>query len=500
MSWTRREIIKGGLSVAALAGMGTSNAISAKHPPVSVEHRPSRPFFKERGYYITFMRGPLFTYETWKGILDGVKEDDGTHVILWMGGAFPSRRFPITWKYNAEHENVKHNFAGKLIDYGHSLGLKVMLCLTPYGYDGANQYAIEHPELKALNEWGCYTKASGLDAWGFNLNPYRPESKQFMLDYTREMLDFYPNADGILLESSDYAISYCRDCPETYYQKEFEFIRQISDELWARNPNAIIAVYPHYFNGADVPGMKVKGAKEKFDPRWTLFFTPHSAYLDPDLIGQAKSSFYWDPSPSFGQPALIRAAAQKAKQAGVTGYIPSFEPWSYVYSGPDMGHQYLVGTRAMPFCFGWLKPSETPMHEMLLRLDRLAYREFSRDPDLSMEKFRATLSLELFDGHATAELLDDLFFVEESFTMDRTWDMAPVLSSPDFLKSRIDLGEFGPERLREYRDRLKRIASIAHRYAQAIDRSTRELARTAEWITAQWKESPNGNILDLHLR
>ena len=460
----------------------------------------TRPYFNDRGYYIEFMRCPLFTLSTWEGILDGVKEDGGNLVILWMGGAFRSRKFPITWKYNAEHENVKRDFARTLIDYGHSIGLKVLLCLTPYGYDGTNQYPIEHPELKALNEAGHYTRASGLDAWGFNLNPYKAEAKEFMLAYTREMLDFYPNADGMLLESSDYAVSYCKDCPKSYYEKEFEFIREISDEIWARKPEATIAVYPHYFKGADVPGMNIKGAREKFDPRWTLFFTPHSAYLDPELIRQAKISLYWDPSPSFGQPALIQAAARKAKQAGVTGFVPDFAPWNYVYSGPDMGHQFLVGTRASPFCFGWLMPGETPMHELLLRLDRLAYKEFSRNPDLPMESFRDVVSQAFFGGKASSQLLDDLFFVDESFTIDRTWDMAPVLSSPAVVKGRIELGELGPERLREYGDRLKKIDEIATRSTGARDASTQELGRMAAWIVDQWKQSPDGGILDKHLR
>jgi len=499
MRWTRREWVKAGVA-GTLASAVSPKAMGAAARRDALLDETGGPCFAQRGYYITFMRGPLFTFETWKGILDGVKQDGGNMVILWMAGAFPSRKFPITWKYNAEHENVKYNFAGKLIDYGHSLNLKLLLGLTPYGYDGVNQFALEHPELKALNENGNYTKAFGLDAWGFNLNPYRPEAQGFMLDYTREMLDFYPNADGLLLESSDYAISYCKDCPKSYYEKEFEFVRQVSDELWARKPDATIVVYPHYFTGGEVPGMKEKAAKEKFDPRWSLFFTPHSAFLNEALMKHAKTTLYWDPSPSFGQANLIRAAAQTAKKAGATGYVPSFEPWNYVFTGPDMGHQFLVGQRASPFGFGWLKPGESPMNVLLLRLDRLAYREFSRDPDRTMAEFRVTVSSELFAGQATEEILDDLFFLEESFALDRVWDMQAVIPSPEYVKGRIELGEVGPERISEYRDRLKRIASIAQRYVTAANPSTRELGQTAEWIVTQWKQSPNRSILDDHLR
>ena len=34
---------------------------------------------------------------------------------------------------------------------------------------------------------------------------------------------------------------------------------------------------------------------------------------------------------------------------------------------------------------------------------------------------------------------------------------------------------------------------------QAI-RATRELAQTAEWITAHWNASPNRSVLEQHLR
>ena len=491
--WTRREVIKSGISAALLAATPTAGVSQQADPS-------SRPCFTERGYYITFMRSPLFSLETWKSILDAVRQDGGNLVILWMAGAFPSRKFPITWKYNAEHQNVKHNFAGALIDYGHSLGLKVLLGLTPFAYDGVNQYTLEHPELKAITQDGNYTAAFGLDAWGFNLNPYRPESQRFMLEYTREMLDFYPNADGLLLESSDYAISYCADCPETYYQKEFGFVRRISDELWAKKPDATIVVYPHYFTGNDVPGMKIRAAREKFDPRWSLFFTPHSTHLDPVLIKQARSSLYWCSSPTFGRPKLIQEAAKTAKAAGLTGFVPSLEPWNFTFTGPDMGEAFLIGQRSSPFGFAWLKPGQNPMNELLIRLDRMAYRDFSANPDLSMAVLKKHVAAELFPGGATEHLVEDLFFVEESFFLDRNWDSFAAIACPDYVKGKIELGRLGPARLEEYRSRRKRIALIAQRYQDAPEPAALQLAQTASWIIANWDKSPNRNILDEYLR
>ena len=502
MRWMRREVLKSGLAAAAATAGGRALASNLLPGDSSAPDQaaPQASPFTQRGYYITFMRAPLYTFETWKKIFDDIQQDGGNLVILWMAGSFRSKKFPITWQYNLEHNNIKHDFAGELIEYGHSLGMKVLLCLTPYGYDGTNQYALEHPELKAITADGNYTRMFGLGAWGFNLNPFRKEAETFMEEYTREMLAFYPNADGVLFESSDYAISACGSCPETYYQKEFQFVRRMSEEIWARKPDATVAVYPHYFSGTEVPGMKVKAEREYFDPRWTLFFTPHSAYLDPALVRQAKSSIYWDPSPTFGRPALIKAAAQKARAAGVTGFVPSFEPWNFRYSGPDQGATVLVGTRSTPFGFGWLQPGELPSRTLLMRLDRLAYREFSKNPKLPMERFSAIANQELFGGKASPALMDDLFFFEESFFLDRMWDSTCAIASPAYVRDRIERSELGPARLTEYRDRRRRIATIAERYKSASDPSTAELARNAAWVIERWQTSPDHVVVDNHLR
>src|SRR5262249_28500772 len=77
------------------------------------------------------------------------------------------------------------------------------------------------------------------------------------------------------------AICYCKDRGARFFDKEFAFVKQISEELWSKKPDAMIVVYPHYFSGTEVPGFGVKAAKQQFDPRWTLFFTPHSAHLEP---------------------------------------------------------------------------------------------------------------------------------------------------------------------------------------------------------------------------
>ncbi len=284
--------------------------------PAEDDRRDNSPF-AQRGYYITFMRMPTYDLADWRRIIDGIHDDGGNTLLLWVAGAFRSRKFPITWAYNQEHENVRKDFVRDLIDRAHARGIKVLLGFTPFGYDGVNQYSLEHPETRAIGQDGQPVGKAGIGCWGYNLCPSRPESQRFMREYVREMaFDFYPEADGLMIESSDYAICHCPNCGPGFFEKEFEFVKRISEEAWARKPGATIVVYPHYFSGAEVPGFGVKAAKQPFDSRWTLFFTPHSAHLDPALIRQAKSSLWWDDSPALRRPQDIKAGAWRARSCG----------------------------------------------------------------------------------------------------------------------------------------------------------------------------------------
>ena len=173
---------------------------------------------------------------------------------------------PITWKYNQDHANVRNDFVRDLIDHAHARGIKVLLGFTPFGYDGVNQYPLEHPETRAIGKDGKPVAMFGIGCWGYNLCPSRPESQRFMLDYAREMLAFYPDADGLMIESSDYAVCHCPDCGPRFFAREFEFVKQISEDVWARKPDATVVVYPHYFNGAEVPGFGDQGGKTSLRP------------------------------------------------------------------------------------------------------------------------------------------------------------------------------------------------------------------------------------------
>ena len=158
---------------------------------------------------------------------------------------------------------MRENFTGELIRHAHTRGIRILLGLTPFGYDGVNQFTIEHPELIATGADGKPTPRFGIHSWGWSLCPAREESQRFMLEYARELVtDFYPEADGLFIESSDYSICHCAECGARHFDHEFKFVRAISEEMWARKPDATAVVYPHYFSGAKVYGGRRRAGGE----------------------------------------------------------------------------------------------------------------------------------------------------------------------------------------------------------------------------------------------
>jgi hypothetical protein len=443
--------------------------------------------FAERGYYITFMRMPTYDLADWKKIVDGIHDDGGDTLLLWVAGAFRSAKYPITWKYNAEHENVRSDLVRGLIDHAHTRGIQVLLGFTPFGYDGVNQYPLEHPDLKAVGKDGKPVRPFGIGCWGYNLCPSRPESQRFMVEYVREMaFDSYPDADGLLIESSDYAICHCQDCGERFFEKEFEFVRRISDEVWARKPEATIVVFPHYFSGAEVPGFGVRAAKLPFDPRWSLVFTPHSSNPEPDLIKRARSSLWWDDSPSLRRPQEIRAGARRAREIGATGYVPSLEAFTFVAAEAEEGQSWLKGRRQVPLGFGWLDPGDPPFDELPMRVQRVAYREFVRNPDLSFEAYKEILGRDLFGAATTPQAVDDVLELQAALNSRRTWCQPSPLTSPERVRAMKDRGELTAKVRAEYRAALDRLRAIEGRHREPRSDGERDLFRIARWAIDRW--------------
>jgi hypothetical protein len=445
--------------------------------------------FKLRGYYLTFMRMPVMGLAEWKQAMDCFAEDEVNVVVLWTAGGFRSKKFPITWQYNQDHANITNDFGRELIDYAHSKNIRVLLGFTPFGYDGVNRYPFEHPELKAKKADGSPVDQFGIHSWGWNLCPAQQESQRFMREYISEMVfDFYPNADGLLVESSDYNICRCSRCGPKFYDHEFDFVKWISNEVWQRNKDALIVVYPHYFTGQKVPGLDALAAKQPFDPRWGLAFSPHSSHFNAELIKQARESIYWSDAPILGTPVRIREAAMTARKNGVSGFVPSMEAFSYVTQHTEGGEPGHIGIRRKAFAMDTLGEGRMPYRSLLARVQRFAFREFSHDPELSMREFQQRLGKHIFGDNAAPQTTEDLLEVQRIYTFESDWYWSSPLVDPEFFAGRSKRLNWPKEKLEIYAENLKRLRAIAVRHQNSKDAAEKELARLAQRVVDAWGE------------
>lgn len=450
--------------------------------------------FELRGYYVTFMRMPVMGLPEWKQAIDCFAEDGANTLVLWMPGGFRSRKFPVTWQYNEEHANVRQDFARELIDYAHTKKIRVLLGFTPFGYDGINQFPREHPELKAKKADGSPVDEFGIHSWGWSLCPAQAESQRFMREYLREMIfSFYPNADGLLIESSDYNVCECPDCGPRHYEHEFELVQWISDEVWKANPNALVLVYPHYFTGKKVPGLEAGGLRKPFDSRWGLFFTPHSAHFDEDLIRRARVSVFSGPEAVLGTPETIAKSAQAARQHGVNGFLPSLEAFSYVATRPEGQESYVVGKRMRPFGADAEGEGKMPYAGLIPRVHRFAVREFSQDPDLAFPEFEQRLAQEVFGRRDSNEAVRDLLELQRIWAFESDWYWASPLLNPEHFRERATRLKWPKEKLGLYDRHLVRLREIAKRYAGSDNTGEREMGRMAGEVVKRWgAEMPSG--------
>jgi hypothetical protein len=350
-----------------------------------------------------------------------------------------------------------------------------------------NRYAIEHPELKARKVDGTPVDEFGIHSHGWNLCPAEAKSQRFMREYIGEMLfDFYPNADGVLIESSDYAICHCPRCGPKFYEREFEFVRWISDEVWRRKPEAMIVVFPHYFTGHKVPGLDATAARQPFDRRWSLVFTPHSSHFDAGLIGKARHSLYWSDATVLGTPRGVADAARMAREHGVSGFVPSLEAFSYVAPVAEGGEPWVRGKRYRPLGFDPASEGKMPYDSLPARVQRFAFRTFSNDPELDYAEFERQLAKNFFGEGAPAMAGRDLLELQRIWVRDSNWYWQSPLLEPDFFREHAKRLDWPREKLMEYDRELNTLREIARRHAGAEQPTRKEMSRLASKIVKRW--------------
>ena len=211
-------------------------------------------------------------------------------------------------------------------------------------------------------------------------------------------------------------------------------------------------------------------------------------HLNPDLIKQARSSLWWDDSPALRRPQDIQQGAKRARDAGVTGYVPSLEAYSFVATVAEEGQAWLKGRRQVPQGFGWLAPGNPPYDELPMRVNRIAYREFSRNPDLSCERYKEILGREVFGSASMPHLVDDLLALQAVFATERTWCQPSPLVCPERVWAMKGRGELTAAKRDQYRRDIDRLRAVETRHREPRSDGEEGLHRIARWVLDRWGE------------
>lgn len=420
---------------------------------------------------------PTLGLDAWKDIFDSFAEDGAEEVVLWIGGGFRSRKFPVTWQYNASHANVRDDFVRDLIDYAHRLGVRVLLGFTLFTYDGVNQYPLNRPDLKALRSDGNLAREQGIHCWGYGLCPAQEDARQFMNEYVRELyFDFYPNCDGLLVESSDIDICSGGTCATDYFEHEYAFTRELSEDVWKHDDDATIIVYPHYFDG-------LHGKTHPYDPRWSMVFTPHSAFISESMLSLATSTYYSDLFLISKLPADIRESLRLVRDNNIDWYYPSNEFFTFVPVRAEMREPNVAGRAMHPFGLEVIPRDVSPYDDPLVMVNRLAVREFRADADLALPLFweRAAVAI-LGDDR----MVEDLESLHTAFYRDKTLFTAAPQADPRVTLDRLERGELSSSDLAGILGGLVELPAVADRFAAMGTAAGDRLAAHARHAIELW--------------
>ena len=132
------------------------------------------------------------------------------------------------------------------------------------------------------------------------------------------------------------------------------------------------------------------------------------------------------PAASAGNPGRVPSA----RDAGVTGYVPSLEAYSFVATVAEEGQAWLKGKRQCPWASAGSPPGDPPY-------DELADASATASPTGSSATTRPAVRAVQGDpgagglrrGTSTPQAVDDLLTLQAVFATERTWcQPSPVVS------------------------------------------------------------------------
>ena len=158
----------------------------------------------------------------------------------------------------------------------------------------------------------------------------------------------------------------------------------------------------------------------------------------------------------------------------------------------------------MPLGFDWMAPEKMPLNVLPARVQRLAYREFTKNPELEMAEFRKIVGREFFGGvtdgkgdgetKASAEevklFVDDLLFLQSCVNYQRVWSWASPLVDPKQYERKARDAKWREANREEYArrlERLRKIAKLSEGKKGTANAAILEMGKIAEFIGKRWE-------------
>ncbi len=118
---------------------------------------------------------------------------------------------------------------------------------------------------------------------------------------------------------------------------------------------------------------------------------------------------------------------------------------------------------------------------------RIAFREFSQNPDISAETFRGVLKSEIFQESTLASAVDDLLEWQKAYVTNRGFFTPGPLMKPELLGWQLELGRVTPAELQNYRQMLEGLKRIRRKYHAPIqDPNVKAMLEGIDWVLAHW--------------
>src|SRR5438309_1848841 len=98
-----------------------------------------------------------------------------------------------------------------------------------------------------------------------------------------------------------------------------------------------------------------------------------------------------------------------------------------------------------------------PLNELLVRVNRTAYREYTSNPGLSEAGWRQALGRDIFGEQANQRNVSDLLFLQDCWFNGADWFTPALFLRPMDLKRRAETEKWSAQKMQSYLTRVERL-------------------------------------------